>query len=244
MVMTAQDYADLMPDATLLDSDEPEMESSSHYMQLLLLVSCLEWLWRDRHDFFIGANLTIYYSRQQLKNRDFRGPDFFVVNNTHRDPRRSWVVWEEQGRYPDVIVELLSDSTASIDRTAKKQLYQNHFRTPEYFWYSPDTQDFEGFRLNGSLYYPINPTSQGWRWSESLQLFLGVSEGQLRYFSPQGDRIPTPAEAFEQERQASQRQQIQFEQERQQTLQQLEQERQRAERLAEQLRQLGLSPDP
>lgn len=53
MVLTAQDYADLMPDATLLYSDEPEMESSSHYMQLLLLVTCLEWLWRDRQDFLL-----------------------------------------------------------------------------------------------------------------------------------------------------------------------------------------------
>ncbi len=77
MVLTAGQLESMMPDATQLYSDEPEMESSLHYMQLLLLVSCLEWLWRDRNDFFIGANLTIYFSRQQLRNRDFRGPDFF-----------------------------------------------------------------------------------------------------------------------------------------------------------------------
>ncbi|MEB3885175.1 Uma2 family endonuclease, partial [Lyngbya sp. CCY1209] len=63
MVLTSQQFEALMPDATQLDSDEPEMESSLHYMQLLLLVTCLEWLWRDREDFFIGANLTIYFSR-------------------------------------------------------------------------------------------------------------------------------------------------------------------------------------
>lgn len=60
-----------MPDATRLLSGEPEMETSLHYMQLLLLVTCLEWLWRDCNNFFIGANLTIYFSRQQLRNRDF-----------------------------------------------------------------------------------------------------------------------------------------------------------------------------
>lgn len=63
MVMTAQQLADLMPDATQLYSDEPEMETSAHYAQLALLVTCLEWLWRDRDDFFIGASLTIYFSR-------------------------------------------------------------------------------------------------------------------------------------------------------------------------------------
>jgi Uma2 family endonuclease len=139
MSLTAQQLADLMPDATQLESNEPEIESSLHYIQLALLVSCLEWFWRDQTDFFIGANLTIYFSRQQLKNRDFRGPDFFLVKQTQKHPRKSWVVWEEDGRYPDLIIELLSESTADIDRTLKKALYQDRFRTPEYFWFSPDT---------------------------------------------------------------------------------------------------------
>ena len=81
MILTAKRLDELMPDATLLESDEPEMESSLHYLQLDLLVSCLDWLWRERKDYFIGANLTVYFSRQQLKNRDFRGPDFFLVKN-------------------------------------------------------------------------------------------------------------------------------------------------------------------
>ena len=93
---TAQQLEAQMPDGRKLLSDEPEMESSLHYMQLLLLVTSLEWVWRDRDDFFIGANLTIYFSRQQLKHRDFRGPDFFLVKNTTGEPRSSWVVWEEE----------------------------------------------------------------------------------------------------------------------------------------------------
>lgn len=100
MALTAQQLADLMPDATQIESNEPEIESSLHYAQLALLVACLEWLWRDRNDFFIGANLTIYFSREQLKNRDFRGPDFFLVNHTDKRPRRSWVVWEVRGPVP------------------------------------------------------------------------------------------------------------------------------------------------
>lgn len=43
MGLTAQQLEAQMPDATQLLSDEPEMESSLHYMQLLLLVTCLEW---------------------------------------------------------------------------------------------------------------------------------------------------------------------------------------------------------
>ena len=79
--ITAQELEAQMPDATQLLSNEPEMESSLHYLQLMLLVSCLELAWQDRRDFFIDANLTIYFSRQQLKNCDFWGSDFFLVKH-------------------------------------------------------------------------------------------------------------------------------------------------------------------
>jgi Uma2 family endonuclease len=201
MVFTAQQLEAMMPDATQLLSDEPEIESSLHYTQLALLVVCLEWLWRDQTDFFVGANLTIYFSRQQLRNRDFRGPDFFLVKHTESRSRNAWVVWEEDGRYPDLIIELLSTSTANVDRTLKKELYQNRFRTPEYFWFSPETLEFQGFRLIGHAYEAIMPNEQGWRWSEELRLYLGINANQLRYFTAQGELVPTLPEALAQAKQ-------------------------------------------
>ncbi|MBE9055998.1 Uma2 family endonuclease [Sphaerospermopsis sp. LEGE 08334] len=195
MALTAEQIEALMPDCSELLSDEPEMESSLHYTQLLILVTCLEWLWRDREDFFIGANLSIYYSRQQLKNREFRGPDFFLVKDTEKRPRNSWVIWEEDGKYPNLIIELLSDSTAKVDRGLKKELYQNRFRTPEYFWFSPNTLELVGWRLTDSEYKSITPSENGWYWSQELGLYLGVFESRLRYFSVEGRLIPTPEEA-------------------------------------------------
>lgn len=218
MYVTAPQMADLMPDARQLLSDEPEMESTQHYQQLALLVSSLEWCWRDRDDFFIGANLTVYYTHQQLRRREFRGPDSFLVREVSREPRNSWVVWEEGGRYPDLIIELLSDSTAKVDRTDKKALYQDIFHTPEYFWFSPITLEFAGFRLAGKQYVAIPADARGWRWSEVLGLYLGVTNGQLRYFDEPGQIVSTPAETALQEQQ-------------------------RAERLAQRLRELGVEPD-
>jgi Uma2 family endonuclease len=232
MSLTAQQLADLMPDGTRLYSDEPEMESSLHYAQLALLVACLEWLWRDRNDYFIGANLTIYFSREQLKNRDFRGPDFFLINQTERKPRRSWVVWEEDGQYPDLIIELLSPATERTDRSLKKALYQDRFRTPEYFWFSPDTLEFEGYRLVGQHYEAILPNLAGQRWSEVLGLFVGVQGNCLRYFYPSGEIVPTPEEvATAAELEAEQAQAL------------VHQAEERAARLAEQLRKLGVEPE-
>lgn len=246
MSVTALQMADLMPDARQLLSDEPEMESSLHYQQLALLVGCLEWHWRERQDFFIGANLTVYYSHQQLRRRDFRGPDFFLVLDTEREPRNSWVVWEEGGRYPDLIIELLSDSTARVDRTDKKDLYQNIFRTPEYFWFSPETLEFAGFRLIDKRYQPIEPDARGALWSEVLGLSLGVHEGRLRYLDADGIPVPTAAESAlsEQRRALLERQRADMAQQRADLAQhRADSEHQRAERLAQRLLALGIDPD-
>lgn len=58
--------------------------------------------------------------------------------DTQHYPRKSWVVWEEDDKYPNVIIELLSESTEQVDRRLKKQIYQDTFHTPEYFWFDLD----------------------------------------------------------------------------------------------------------
>lgn len=183
-------------------SEEPPLESYAHLQQILILLQCLEWLWQERNDYFAAANLSIYYSPNQKKSEDFRGPDFFVVLGTERRlERKSWVVWGEGGKYPDVIVEILSPSTAKIDRGEKKQIYQDIFRTPDYFGFDPETLELQGFRLMEGQYQAIEPTDRGWLWSDLLGLFLGIYQQQLRYFNREGELIPTPAEVAKQERQ-------------------------------------------
>jgi Uma2 family endonuclease len=183
----------------------------------------LQWLWRDRNDYFVSGNLTVYYSPRQKKSEFFRGPDFFVAKDCDPNPnRRSWVVWHEDGKYPNFILEILSESTADMDRGEKKEIYQNIFRTPEYFLYEPETQSLEGYRLQGGRYVAIPTNDRGLIWSEQLELYLGVWDGNARFFNPAGDRVLMPDE------------------EALLAMQQLEFERQRADRLADRLRSLGV----
>lgn len=104
------------------------------------------------------------------------------------------MVWEENGKYPNVIIELLSNSTAAIDRGWKKQIYQDIFRTPEYFWFDPQSLEFEGFELIRGQYRRLQPNEQGWLWSEQLELYLGIHEKKLRFFTSEGQLVPTPEE--------------------------------------------------
>jgi Putative restriction endonuclease len=78
--------------------------------------------------------------------------------------------------------------------TICKQLYQNRFRTPEYFWFDPESLEFVGLRLVSGQYQDIPAQPLG-LWSSVLELYLSVLDGQLRFFTVQGDLVPTPQEA-------------------------------------------------
>jgi Uma2 family endonuclease len=177
--IAATAYEPTLP-TDLPETDGEPLESDWHRAQINLLIEVIRHLFRNRKDFFAGGNMFLYYSTRQVRNRDYRGPDFFYVKNVDGERhRRYWAVWEEDGRYPDVIVELLSPTTAEVDRTTKKQLYERVFRTREYFLYDPDTQQLEGWRLDDhQAYQPIPAGERGWLWSEVLGLWLGVWGGQ------------------------------------------------------------------
>ncbi|NJR40917.1 MAG: Uma2 family endonuclease [Leptolyngbyaceae cyanobacterium CSU_1_4] len=221
------DHFDLPPSD--LYSDEPPLETDLHRNQIDLLIRLLQHWWQDRQDFYISGNLTVYYNTQQLKSRDFRGPDVFIVLNTEKRDRRSWAIWEEGGKYPNLVIELLSNSTASIDKGAKKTLYQDVWRVPEYYWFHPETLEFAGFHLVEGQYETIAPTGQGHLSSQQLGLELGIYERQLRWFTAEGDLVPLPEETerqrAEQERQAK------------------EQAQQRLEQLENFLRSQGIDPN-
>lgn len=110
-----------------------------------------------------------------------------------------------------------------------------------------------GFKLVGNQYQEIVANEQGLLWSEVLNLYLGVANDKLRYFTSEGELVPTPEEAatkiqkeaqvahnqaLEAERQAQAAQNQALEAERQ-----LAAEREKSQLLAENLRSLGVDPE-
>ncbi|NJL88713.1 MAG: Uma2 family endonuclease [Coleofasciculaceae cyanobacterium SM2_1_6] len=243
-----------------IESDEPELESSLHLQQIILLISCLDFLWSDRSDYFAAGNLSIYFKPEPNKPPEFRGPDFFIILGVEKRNRKSWVVYHEGGVYPHVIIEILSDSTAQVDRTTKKNLYQNVFRTPNYFWFDPYTLELAGFSLVDGVYEPIEENDRGHLWSGQLGLFLGIYNGQLRYFHENGELVKTPEETVEtalaearetqqqllleaQRTEAAQQQLLLEAQRTEEAQQQAQAAFDRANRLAAKLRELNIDPD-
>ncbi len=182
------------------DDGEP-METSRHFKQMTLLIQSLRRGWKDRHDFFVGGNMFMYFSEIQVRKNDFRGPDVFVVLDTTDEDRLSWVVWEEDGKTPAVVIELLSESTAAVDRGKKKQIYARQLHVPYYYLFHPFTHEFSGFELDppSLTYRTLEPLPNGDLPCPVLGLSLGIREHDfdgaharwLRWVGPDGTCLPT-----------------------------------------------------
>jgi Uma2 family endonuclease len=201
------------------DDGEP-LESEWHYLQMHLLYDLLRQVEAEqqRTDVHVGANQFVYYSVEQAREiaelvargeqPKFRGPDVFWVDGVMpKAERPAWIAWEEGGRLPDAIFELLSKSNR-LRHQEKKDLYSQVWRTAEYFTFGPPRFVLEGFRLAGSAYRPIVPDAAGRLWSEQLRSFVGVWHGVyhkeeapwVRLYRADGSLISSPREMAEEER--------------------------------------------
>lgn len=90
---------------------------------------------------------------------------------------------------PDFVVEVLSTSTAAIDRGVKFEDYAAH-GVSEYWLIDPDTETVEQYRLAG----------------DSYELAIKAQTGELRSFAVSGFEIPVRALFDEQINQATLRQ--------------------------------------
>ncbi len=120
-----------------------------------------------------------------------------MVKDVPKHDRPNYLTWEE-GKGPDVVIELTSSSTRGEDVETKYRLYQNTLRVPEYFLFDPlgDYLDppLRGYRLRRGRYAPIRPL-KGRLPSQVLGLHLERHGRDLRlYHRATGAWLPTPEE--------------------------------------------------
>ncbi len=228
------------------------METQRHRLQMELLIDSLQpWL-AQQGSGYVGGNMFVYFSEKQVRNQDFKGPDVFVVQGVSQVERKSWVVWQEEAS-PDIVIELLSESTTDVDKGEKKTVYQNQLKVEEYYWFDPfNSEDFVGWKRDEKKGYQKKAfDAQKRLMSEELGLalvrwegvFKGVKAIWLRWATLEGELLPTAEEyerqQKEKERQAKEKERRAKEEERREK----EQAQQRAELLAAKLRALGINPD-
>jgi Uma2 family endonuclease len=150
----------------------------------------------------VYGNLLVFYEEGN-KHRHV-SPDVFVVKGVERRQRDNSLIWDE-GKGPDLVIELTSKSTSDEDEKDKKTLYQDVLGVSEYILFDPKQEylvpPLQAYRLVEGECAPIE-LADGRVLSDVLGLHLGREGERLRLYDPKtGRRLPTsrvraePAEA-------------------------------------------------
>lgn len=145
---------------------------------------------------YVSGNILLFY--QPGNRRRHVSPDVPVVKGLDPHDRENYLLWEE-GRPPDVVIEVTSDSTRDEDLYDKFEIYRDQIRIVEYFLFDPRGDYLEpalqGYRLKARRYEPVKPVA-GRLPSRELGLHLEAHHRELRFFDrATGSWIPTPEEA-------------------------------------------------
>jgi Uma2 family endonuclease len=154
---------------------------------------------------YVASDLLVYY--QEGDPTKFVVPDDFVVLDCDPGRRRTFRVWEEKGKAPDVVFEVTSRSTKREDEIFKPRTFAR-LGVKEYFLYDPTSEylspPLQGFRLEHGDYARIKPDSTGALNCETLNIALSLEEGKLVMRDGRsGELLLTEAEAAEAARQAA-----------------------------------------
>jgi Uma2 family endonuclease len=161
-----------------------------------LVVDCIQTLERyfaDQPDVYVSGNILIYY-REGDPTRSI-APDVLVTRGIEKRARSIYQTWVE-GKMPDVVIEIVSETTWRRDLGVKATLY-HALGVQEYFLFDSTGQLFDQGTLLGMVrhepgFREIPADEQGRLWSEVLQLTLAAEEGLLRFYDPTaGTRLQT-----------------------------------------------------
>jgi len=174
-------------------------ETEDHRDLLIDLIRTLKLHRRTARQFYVSGNMLMYYEEGN-KHRHV-APDVFALRGVSKRRRLYYLVWEE-GKTPEVIIELTSKSTRKEDLKEKFVLYRDTLKVEEYFLFDPHQEylrpQLQGFRLVQGEYVRIEPIA-GRLPSEVLGLHLEAHGNELRLYDPATGRwLPTPEEARKQ----------------------------------------------
>ena len=246
------------PDIYYPESDgNPMAETDAQFYPLTETVLALRQRYADRDDVYVSGDLLMYY---RMNDNTVRlAPDVFVVFGVEDHLRSSYIIWREEGKTPDFVLEIASPSTFVRDMTEKRALYAA-LGVTEYWRFDPTGQLFSPALVGEQLapdgeYEPIeiglgnDGMLRGY--SEVLELEVCQRpDGELRLYDPEAQtwlsylaEEVAARQAAEAERDAAESARNAAEDARQEAEDARQEAEARAQALEERLRQHGLSLD-
>jgi Uma2 family endonuclease len=194
---------------TTQDVDDPTSdgramaESEVHWQVRVDVVETLRDHFAAEPMVHVGGNLLLFYERGNAHEHVLL--DAFVVRGIPKlPPRESYLVWEE-GKPPDMVIEITSKTTRQEDQTKRREIYRDLLKITEYFQFDPTgdslAPSLQGVRWVGDDYVAIEPVD-GRLPSAVLGLHLERRGWELRLWDPaRGAQLLTPKEQRELARQ-------------------------------------------
>ena len=147
---------------------------------------------------YVSGNILLFYQRGNRRRQI--SPDVLVVKGLAPHDRQNYLLWEE-GRPPNVVIEVTSESTRDEDLYDKFEIYRDQVRVAEYFLFDPRGEylqpALQGYRLKAGRYGRIKPVADRLP-SRELGLHLERHERRLKFFDPAtGVWVPTLQESRE-----------------------------------------------
>jgi Uma2 family endonuclease len=234
--MLQTDLKYLPSSSELPDSDDTPVDNEDQNFVPNVLLFLLEYLWKERNDWFFGVDMGIYHNTG-LNPRIPIVPDAFLSLGVERrkdgKSRGSYVVWEERNnQVPILTIEVVSQ-TAGREYSEKSAIYSKlgvlyYFIYNPRYWRRDGHLPLELYKLENGIYKlqssdrsPESRLSETY-WMPEIGLGIGscvlptdrLQREVLSWFDRNGNRF----------------------------LNEAEQERFKAENLAKYLRSLGIDP--
>ena len=233
-------------------TDDRPVESELQDIIVHLLKDILYVIWGDRHDWFFGIDMGLYYD----PNVPAIAPDGFLSLGVERvkreDLRLSYVIWEENGVIPIMAIEVVS-KTPGGEYKRKKKEYAN-IGIKYYVIYAPRRRRkprFTIYQLEKGQYRPLqeNPVwlpEVGLAIGTGIGTYQGTTREWLYWYDEEGSRYAAQEEVIAEERAmklSAQKAQLSAEQTAAQERAMRLAAQQRAEQLAAKLIELGIDPE-
>jgi Uma2 family endonuclease len=165
-------------------SPQPMPETDHHRNLMFATIDTVDVWFASDPLVYVSGNILIFYVPGN--KRRHISPDVLVVKGVPKGERLNYLVWEE-GKAPDLALELTSSSTRSEDVKRKFHIYQDLLRIPEYFLFDPfgDYLDplLQGYRLRRGKYAAIRALKRRLP-SQVLDLHFEAADQDLPLYNP------------------------------------------------------------
>jgi len=187
-------------------SDDTPVDNEEQNFIPNFLLFLLQYIWADRQDWFFGVDMGVYHTTG-ITHLVPIVPDGFlsldVIRRKTDSGRNSYVVWEENGVVPKLVLEVVSKTpggeyTEKLEKYSKLGVLYYLVYNP-YFWKRDRQQPFELYRLVEGEYQLVIGEPY---WLAEIGLGIGravittggIQQEVLAWYNQQGQRYLTPEE--------------------------------------------------